>query len=200
VRIHANKIEQSYATRVARDPLFRRPYADRVICAVLLVLPLVVAACAAKGPSPEKWAGDVCAAMTPWRASIENLTSQAQQAVTATSTAAQTKDAIVHLLAGAEQASEAARQKVAAAGIPDTDGGAEVAAQFAGSLTKARDAYAHARQSVQALSTKNAKSFYDALTMVMNTLSTEYADSAVDPTHLQSAALSRAFAEVPACR
>jgi hypothetical protein len=138
--------------------------------------------------------------LTPWRASIDNLTSQAQAAVTSTSTAAQTKDAIVHLLTGAEQASEAARKKVAAAGVPDTDGGDEVARQFITSLTKARDAYAHARTSVQALPTNDAQAFYDALTTVMNTLTQEYAASAVDTSHLDSAALSKAFAEVPTCR
>ena len=169
---------------------------------LVLVLALIVGAtgCGGHGVVAKTWAGSVCAALTPWRARIGDLTTQAQQQLTTATTATQTKTNVVDLLAGAESASETARKGVAAAGTPDVDNGAQIAAHFTGSLQKARDAYGHARTSVGGLSTSDAKKFYAGVKGVFDTLGTEYAASALDTDHVGSAELQKAFNEVPECR
>lgn len=196
--------EQPYATGVSPvcptmpRALPRRTFA-RTVVLILFALGLVGGCDSGKSDATE-WASKVCRATAPWKASIGDLTTQAQQQIDSAGSAAPTKQAMVSLLSGAEQASEAARQEVDAAGVPDADGGAALAQRLVDSLQAARDAYAHARMSVQALPTGDAPTFYSALGTVMDTLSTEYAASALDTTALDSPELTKAFAEAPGCQ
>jgi hypothetical protein len=153
-----------------------------------------------KGPTPQVWAGQVCAALTPWRAQIADLNTRAQQQMSAASTPAETQANLLRLLAGGESASETARAAVVAAGTPDVDGGAEVASRFAASLGQARDAYAHAKTDLAALSTHDPAVFYDGVAKVLATLTTEYGRSAVDTTSLDSVPLRNAFEKVDRCQ
>jgi predicted lipid-binding transport protein (Tim44 family) len=150
--------------------------------------------------APREWAASVCTALRPWRAEIASLTVRAQQAMAAATTPAQTKQNLVEMLAGVQAASETARTRVVAAGTPDVDDGARIAARFAESLRAARDAYAHARTAVEGLDITDAKAFYAAVVAAFARLGDEYAGSSLDTTNLGSARLRRAFAEVPACR
>ena len=167
--------------------------------ALLAALTVMLAACGS-GPAPEAWAGQVCDALTPWRARIAELNTSAQQQVSAASTPAQTQASLVQLLAGGEGASETARAAVVAAGTPDVDGGDKVAGRFVESLAKARDAYAHAAADLRALSTADAAVFYDKVASVLATLNTEYASSGVDTAGLDSTELRNAFDKVDRCQ
>ena len=152
------------------------------------------------GVDAKSWARSVCGALSPWRAEISSLTTKAQQQLSTAKTAEQTKTNVVALLAGAEQSSEKARQGVTAAGVPDVDHGAEIAKQFAVSLQKARDAYGHAKTSIAGLPTKSAKTFYAQVKSTFDTLTNEYAKSALDTGNVGSKDLQQAFDEVPECR
>jgi hypothetical protein len=165
----------------------------------LLLLGLALGACGG-GPSPAAWAASVCAALTPWRTEIGSLTQRAQSQMDAATTPGQAKENLTRLLAGAEAASETARSRVAGAGVPDVDGGDEVARSFVASLTGARDAYGRARAAVSALDTGDATAFYDGVTAAMAKLTEEYGRSALDTGKLRSAELQRAFDEAPECR
>lgn len=152
------------------------------------------------GTEAKTWAKSVCTALTPWRAEIADLTAKAQQQLSVAKTAAQTKTNVVALLSGAEESSEKARKGVVDAGVPDVDGGAEIAKHFAASLEKARDAYGHAKTSVSGLSTANDKAFYANVKTTFDTLRDEYAKSALDTDNVGSKDLQKAFDEVPECR
>jgi len=152
------------------------------------------------GPAPQAWAANVCTALSPWRTEISTLTSRTQQQMTAKTTPAQAKENLVRLLSGAESASETARAKVEEAGVPDVDGGEGVAKGFVSSLTAMRDAYGRAKQSVEGLDAGRADPFYDGVESVMSTLTTEYNQSALDTSSLDSEELRAAFDEVPECR
>lgn len=165
---------------------------------VLATLSLVVAGCG--GPSPRAWAAAVCQALTPWRAEINKLTSSTQQQMTAQTTPAQAKENLVRLFAGAEQASETARRKVEQAGVPDTDHGEEISAGFLASLSKVRDAYGRARDTIEGLDTAQAGPFYDGVRVAVETLNEDYDASALDTSKLNSPELKKAFDEVPECR
>ena len=156
--------------------------------------------CGPSKVSPTQWAATVCSAVAPWRTQISSLNAQAQQQISAARSAGQVRDSLLTLLDGGVQASEAARAKVAAAGVPDVDGGAQIAARFADSLTRVREAYRHARTDLQSLPTSDASGFYDGVVAVLARLQTEYAASALDTTNLDAPALREAFDGVDQCR
>ncbi|GAB3964843.1 hypothetical protein GCM10027615_08400 [Plantactinospora veratri] len=120
--------------------------------------------------------------------------------MTAQTSPAQAKENLVRLLRGAEQASETARQKVAAAGVPDTDKGEAVSKGFVASLTAVRDAYGRAGAAIEALGTGQPSEFYDGVKAAVDTLNQEYDASSLDTSELDSVELKRAFDEVPECR
>ncbi|HEX6500415.1 MAG TPA: hypothetical protein VF054_15500 [Micromonosporaceae bacterium] len=168
---------------------------------VPLIVVLALAGCGTHAVAPKSWVASVCRALTPWQQQIAQLTSQAQAAMAKATTPAETKTNLVRLLSGAEQASETARAKLAAAGVPDVQGGAVIAAEFTRSLAAVRDAYGKARRAVEALDpAMEASAFYDKVVAIWDTLNQEYSRSAVDTGKLSSTELRQAFDEVPECR
>ncbi|MDG4763397.1 hypothetical protein O7632_04630 [Solwaraspora sp. WMMD406] len=167
---------------------------------VLAMVALAIAGCGA-GPSPVVWAAEVCTALRPWRAEISTLTSSTQQQMTAQTTPAQAQENLIRLLDGAETATETARSRVAAAGVPDADQGEQVASGFVASLSAVRDAYGKAEAGIAGLDPGGpADTFYDGVETVLSTLTEDYQRSALDTSSLDSAELNRAFDEVPECR
>lgn len=155
----------------------------------------------------DDWVATVCQALRPWRGEIEELMARAQRSMDAAAAggsgpaaAGSAKTGLVDLLAGAEASSERARSRVAAAGVPDADNGRRVAAEFAGSLGRTRDAYGRARDSVANLPTAQPKQFYDAVSAAFAQLATDYSAGALDLDKVGSRELKKSFAEVPECR
>jgi len=178
----------------------RRPPQPRPLGVMVgLYLVALLAACSG-GTPPDEWAGEVCAALKPWRGKIDSLNASAQRSVSSATSPAQTRDGLLELLSGAESATESARNAVASAGTPDVDGGADVARRFEGALAGARDAYARARVDLQALPTQDADAFYDGVVAVVGRLGEAYASSALDTTELDSQTLREAFDRAPQCR
>jgi predicted lipid-binding transport protein (Tim44 family) len=176
----------------------------RRVASILLVAGIgaatgLLAGCDRTGVKPATWAKAVCSALSPWRAQLAALTEQTQGQLTSTTTPVQAKQNLVGLLGGAEAASEAARRRVVEAGTPQVDGGEDIAGRFVASLRTARDAYAHARDTVTGLDAGDAQAFYAAVAQAFEKLQQEYARSALDTDKVSSAALRKAFNEVPEC-
>lgn len=144
------------------------------------------------------WAGAVCSALGPWRTEIDSLMTKAQQRMDSASNAAQAKTGLLELLGGAENASEQARAKVAAAGEPDAENGKKAAAEFTDTLRRTRDAYGKAKEAVTALPTANSTQFYDGVTEAFGQLDKDY--GALDLDKVKSPELKKAFDEVEACK
>jgi hypothetical protein len=151
------------------------------------------------GVRSRTWVTGVCQALTPWRTQITTLNSQAATDTGAAHNPQQTRDSLVRLLSGAQQASEQARAKVAAAGYPDVKDGQAIAARFVTALANVRDAYAKAQHSIEALPMGDSKTFYDGVETALTTLNGDYAAAGVNTTTLASADLRKDFDEVPAC-
>jgi hypothetical protein len=165
---------------------------------ILALLLLTVAGCS-EGPPPRAWAASVCSALTPWRSEITTFTTRAQEQTPHSATPEQAKETLLRMLEDARDSSERARSKVAAAGVPEVEGGKEVAAGMTESLRKVRDAYGKARDTIKDLPTADDNAFYEGVTAAMKTLQAEYAASALDTSKLHSPELQEAFAEVPEC-
>ncbi len=174
-------------------------WAVRAGAAFVVVVGLAVAGCGSGSVAPD-WAGRVCSAVVPWRERITELNDRARAQIASATTPAQTSQQVMELLVGAEEASEAARLAVEAAGVPDVEGGPEVALRFEATLRGIRDAYAHARTQVAALSTNDASAFYQGIADILGRLTAEYNSAGVDPTTLDSLELREAFDKVDACR
>jgi hypothetical protein len=166
---------------------------------LLVVVAAVSGGCVADGPPPRVWAASVCSALNPWREDIATLTTRAQQQTPNATTPQQAKENLVRMLEGARDASEKARGRIAAAGVPEVDGGDAIADGVMGSLAKVRDAYGRAGEAMRALSTDDPSAFYDGVAAIMATLRQEYDASALDTSSLRSTELQQAFGEVPEC-
>jgi hypothetical protein len=167
---------------------------------VLLLLALVLPLAACSDHGPRAWAAAVCTTLSPWRAEIGSLTNRTQQQMSAATTPGQAKENLMRLFAGARDASERAREGVVKAGVPDVDGGKQIAAGFTGSLAAMRDAYGRAKSGIEALQTAPAKTFYSQVGQVVDKLNADYAASSLDTTKLNSPELKDAFDSVPECR
>lgn len=176
----------------------------RVFAVALLVSGLIVggllAGCGGSAVKPAAWAKSVCTALTPWRTQVAGLTQQAQREIDQTRTPVQTKQSLMTLLSGAERASDLARRRILAAGVPDVDGGKKAADTFVTALTRARDAYGHTRTTIAGLDPSEAKPFYDAVERAFSQLGTEYSGSVLNISKVGPAPLHKAFDEVPECR
>ena len=174
---------------------------------ILLAVALLAVATTACGGADDRgsvaattWAGAVCSALTPWRTEIDSLMTKAQQRMDSANNAEQAKVGLLELLGGAENASEQARSKVAAAGEPDAENGKGAAKEFTDTLRRTRDAYGKAKAAVTGLPTGNSKNFYDGVSVAFKELEKEYNDGALDLDKVKSKELQKAFREVEACK
>jgi hypothetical protein len=173
-----------------------------LVALALVALALAGGACGSAGPAgvPHRtWVTGVCAALHPWRDRFTQLNGQAADQMKGATTPEQAKANLVTLLGGVRQATEDARAKVAAAGVPDVADGAAIAQRFVDALAAVRDAYGTAQQTVQGLSTSDSAGFYRQVSTAMDTLSTDYKRAGLDVGKLASADLRKDFGEVPAC-
>ena len=152
------------------------------------------------GPSAHEWATAVCGALVPWRTTIADLNKQAANQMATATTSEQTRENLMQLLSSARVASEAARAAIAAAGVPDVDGGEAVAHGFEATLAGTRDAYAQAEAELAALSTSDDTAFYDGVAAVLTRLTDQYEGSGIDLAGLDSPELKQAFDGIAECR
>jgi hypothetical protein len=162
-------------------------------------LMMAVGACGSHATPPKTWATEVCRALSPWRASISQLNSQAAAQMKNAKTPVQTRDNMLRLFDGARDSTEKARVKVAAAGVPDVDGGKVIADRFVSALARVRDAYDKAHRTVAALPTGEAKAFYDGVAAAVGTLDREYSQAGLNTGALASTELRKDFEAVPEC-
>lgn len=172
----------------------------RGVALALVAVTLLASSGCGSGVAPDVWAGNVCAAVLPWRDQIAELNHQAERQMAQASTPAQARANLLELLTGGQAASERAYASVVAAGVPDVDDGDEIARRFAASLAGARDAYARAHNDLLALAIDEAGDFYTGVTVVLARLTMEYAASGMDTSHLDSLPLREAFDRVEQCQ
>src|SRR5256885_8265321 len=165
----------------------------------LAVAALVLAGCGHAGVPHRTWVTGVCQTLAPWRDRITTLNGQAAEQMKTAKTPAQTREDLLRLLDGARQATEDARAKVAAAGVPDVTDGSAIAQRFVAALAATRDAYGKARHGIDGLPRSDETAFYAGVKTTMDRLKQDYARAGVDTARLASADLRKDFDEVPAC-
>lgn len=172
----------------------------RALAAVVAMICVGSVAACGGAVAPRTWVTTVCQSLAPWRDAISKLNATAQTQMASARTPQDTRTRVLTLLNGARQASETARAAVAAAGVPDVQGGAVIEKRFVDSLAAVRDAYARAATTVGALPTGDAKAFYAGVASAMSQLNTDYSKAGVDTAALASDELQADFAQVAACQ
>ena len=152
----------------------------------------------ASGPDAQEWAGQVCRALEPWRSDIDDLTTEANAAMSPKSSPAQAKQDLEDLLSGAAEATDEARVDIVDAGVPDVESGESIAKRFVDALEATRDAYRNARDGVAKLDSGDA-GFYDSVAKVMKRLSSDY-DDVPQVAQLDNDELRDAFNSAEQCR
>lgn len=172
----------------------------RRLLIVAMLAAVVLAGCSQSTLSPETWVVNVCNALVPWRATITDLNQRAAMQMAQATTIEQTRRNLVALVTDARDATEAAREAVVAAGVPDVSGGESVARGFEQSLAATRDAYAAAAESLSALPAHDDTVFYDGVVDVMDRLTRRYEQAGAELSELDSPELRAAFDRAPECQ
>ncbi len=176
------------------------------VCRVVAVVVSAVllgsgtAACSSSGVPPKTWAKHVCQVLKPWSATITDLTGRTQRDMAGVRTPDAAKVSIVGLLDAEAKASDKARDKLLAAGVPDVDDGKKIADEFSAALRSAGAAYGFARDSIRKLPTDHATTFYQGVTSAIDRLNRQYNAGALDTDKVRSTELQQAFDQVPECR
>ncbi|GAA4218327.1 hypothetical protein [Actinocatenispora rupis] len=170
------------------------------LAAVTVLAAAALVGCGSSGVPPKTWAKRVCQAVKPWSATINDLTGRTQREMQDVTTPDAAKVSIVNLLDAEAKASDRARDKLLAAGVPDVDDGKKIAGEFSAALGSARDAYTTARNSISTLPTDDSSAFYRGVTTAIDKLNKQYDAGALDTDKVRSEQLQQAFDEVPECR
>lgn len=150
--------------------------------------------------APQSWASSVCMAVNPWSTTINDAVGKAQKAISPKAKPAVTKKQLRSLFGTGAAASESARKKVVAAGIPDVADGKKAASQFIAALSGARDAFGQAKRRVAALSTENSTDFYNRVSVIGGQLNRDAKASAAKISPSSFSDLSKDFDSAPGCQ
>lgn len=161
---------------------------------------VLLAGCGSDGVPAKTWATHVCQALKPWTSTVSKLTRQTQREMQQVTTPDAAKVTLLNLLDSEAKATDKARDRLLAAGVPDVDDGKKIADEFTAALTSARDSYRTARDAIRKLPTTNAKSFYDGVSSAIDKLNSQYDAGALDTSKVRSEPLQQAFDEVPECQ
>jgi len=167
----------------------------------LLAAALIVfsAACGADTVKAQAWAKGVCGAVRPWAQQIQSSVANAQAAVGTSKDPAVVKPQLSKLFGNAVRATDTAIKGVERAGVPDVKDGKQIAKDFRNALLSARNAFATAQKSVQALPTGDKTKFSAAVVRIGAALSKDYGAAGKRIDQNRSAELKAAFEKEPAC-
>ena len=179
----------------------------RIAAAIVVIA--IAAACGSDEPaaapetkkvSAQVWAKDVCETVRPWAGTIQTAVTNTQKTLSKSSQPKVVKPQLTQLFFGAANSTDTAIAGVTDAGVPDVDNGEKIAKDFRSALVSARDAFAAAQKSVQALDTKDKAKFDAAVSKVGTKLKQDYAKAGKNIEKATSQQLTQAFEKEPACK
>lgn len=170
---------------------------------VALALLALTMACGQDGSGKvpaQQWAKDVCMSVRPWASKIQTAVSSTQATLAKSSEPKVVKPQLTQLFSGAARDTDTAVAQIDAAGVPDVENGERIAKDFRAALVSARNAFASAQTSVQALDTSDKARFDAAVSQVGTKLKQDYAKAGANIKKATSAELTKAFESEPACQ
>ena len=160
---------------------------------------LALASCGGGGGVDAKaYVRSVCTATTDWQKDIQERTVALAGSLDPKATLPIQKQALVDLLGGLVQATDAYADKVDKAGVPDVDGGEDAAAKLVEALERIAKAFRTAHDQAGSLPTDSKDAFQqaaDAIGKTVNSSVTGIEDPFKDSTELNTIA-----GQDPACK
>jgi type IV pilus biogenesis protein CpaD/CtpE len=184
--------------------VLRAPLAALVVVAALAASGCGGGGSSAVGTPPDQYAAGVCGAISDWQKELQSSISTMSSKLSASSTPDEVKGKLVEFMEAATKSTESMLSKVKAAGPPAIDDGAKLQSDLEAGLTKAKNAFAQARDKAKALPTDDPAAFQREATALGTTLTEQ--GSAIEATFkglstkYDSKDLNQAFDEEPACK
>jgi hypothetical protein len=142
-----------------------RTLARTIAVAVIAAVPLVgfsPDAAGAKTVSPQQWMRSLCTALSDWQGTLENASTDLDDALSATTDLPTAKTTVVDFLSQAVDATDTAIADLRGAGVPDTTNGKKIRARLLKGFGKAQAIFAEAEANAEGLPTDDLTSFKQA--------------------------------------
>lgn len=156
------------------------------------------------GTPPGEYASSVCGAISNWQKELQASVSTMSADLSSSSTPAEVKAKLVEFMDSAVTSTDKMVTTVKDAGRPDVDDGEKLQSDLVNGLTRAKDAFAQARDKAKTLPDNDQAAFQREATALGTTLTEQ--GSAIETTFkglstkYDSKDLNEAFDKDPACK
>jgi hypothetical protein len=148
--------------------------------------------------SAESYVSDLCGAMVDWQKTIQDETTALQGSLDPNADVAARTDAIGGYLDQMVSATTQLNEDVEAAGVPDVEGGEEIAQRFQTGFQEAETALEDAREQVESLP-ESPEEFKTATDQLGNTIQTSLGTIGNSMSDISQSDLNQAFTEDETC-
>lgn len=171
----------------------------KLMAAIAAVAVLLVGCGGKETVSPESYMTSLCTEMGDWLTGIRSSVKDLGNEITPTMTPAQGKDALGAFLDDVIGLTQEALDGVKAAGIPDAEGGEEIATKIQGAFEQAKKVFEDARAKVDELPTDDPAAFQGAATQLGTSIQDASSKIGGSLGGVKSPELDKAARNVTAC-
>ncbi len=147
----------------------------------------------------QEYATDICGALDAWVTASQDRASSLTGVLNPTDTPENRRDVLAGYIDGVIDDTEALLDDVQAAGVPDVDGGEQIAGQIADAFDSVRTELEQTRDDVDALPTDDPAAFTAAATQLGTSIQTSLTAVGTSVSGISEPELNQAFATEPAC-
>lgn len=172
----------------------------RLVAASVLSLAALAAlpACGGGAVSPEAYVKSVCEAVGDWQGGIQRRSTDLEQNLGADATPEEGKEALGVFLDGVITDTDRMIELVEEAGTPEIDDGEDAAIRLTEALGQVREAFADARQEVDALPTGSPEEFQAGADRLGSSIQSAFTEAGTT-LEQESPQLDPIFEREPAC-
>ncbi|MBA3551409.1 MAG: hypothetical protein H0W27_00870 [Actinobacteria bacterium] len=149
--------------------------------------------------TPQEYASDVCGALDGWVTASRDRAGSLTGALNPTASAESRRDVLAGYIDGLIEDTEALIGDVRTAGVPDVEGGEQIAGQIVDAFDTVKTELEQTRGEVDALPTDDPAAFTAAATQLGTSIQTSLTAAGTSVGGISEPTLNRAFAGEPAC-
>lgn len=147
----------------------------------------------------QEYASDVCGALDAWVTASRDRAGSLTGVLNPTDTPENRRDVLAGYIDGVIEDTEALLDDVQAAGVPDVEGGEEIAGQIADAFDSVKTELEQTRDDVDALPTDDPAAFTAAATQLGTSVQTSLTAVGTSVGGISQPELNQAFAVEPTC-
>lgn len=147
----------------------------------------------------QEYASDVCGALDSWVTASRDRAGSLTEVLNPTDTPENRRDVLAGYIDGVIEDTEALLDDVQAAGVPDVEGGEQIAGQIADAFDSVKTELEQTRDDVDALPTDDPAAFTAAATQLGTSIQTSLTAVGTSVGGISEPELNQAFAVEPTC-